>query len=249
MRRAARPAAASITRRGGLTATGARAYGAAMRTLRTAPLPALLLPLLSLLLAAPTEAEEVLDQFHEGAGGTPAAVSFFQGLDRAQTFTVGVDGRLLRAELMLSRTPPPGPPVVDVVDLELRATDLDGRPAGPPIALASSVSTDELSPQPAWIEFAFASAGIPVAAGERLALVVRAPFLAFPDGASWAGTLGGAHPGGAGYTGDGGSFQPIPGDFDGNFRTWVRAPEPGAAATGASAAAALAGLRRARSRA
>jgi hypothetical protein len=57
-----------------------------MKTLRPALLPALLI-LSSLALARPAAAE-VLDQAHEGAVRTPASVSFFQGLDRAQTFAV-----------------------------------------------------------------------------------------------------------------------------------------------------------------
>ena len=174
-----------------------------MRTLHSA-LPALVI--LSLL--PPAAADVVLDQAHEGTVGDPASVGFFQGLDRAQTLTVGVSGRLLRAKLMLSRTPPE-PPVVDVVDLELRATEPDGTPVdGPAIALASSVSTDDLSPQPAWIEFEFSTAGIPVGAGERLALVVRAPFLEFPDGVSWAGIAGDdGYAGGSGYSFDRGAMK------------------------------------------
>jgi hypothetical protein len=211
-----------------------------MNTVRSALLPALLI-LSFLTLARPAPAE-VLDQAHEGAVGTPASVSFFQGLDRAQTFTAGLSGRLRRVEVMLSRTPPPGPPVVDVLDLDLRATEADGRPVdGAPIALTSSVSTDELSPAPAWIEFEFGGAGVPITAGERLALVVRAPFLEFPDGVGWAGILGDdGYAGGSGYRFDLGAWAEQPGGFDGNFRTFVEVPEP---AQGMGAAAATLALR------
>lgn len=113
-----------------------------------------MLPLLAALpLATPAAAEPVLGESHEA--GT-ASVGIYQGLERAQNFTAGAPGRLLRVELLLSRA---ASPVTDVVDLDLGATEPDGRPAaGPPIALASSVSTSELSSLPEWIAFEWSGA-------------------------------------------------------------------------------------------
>jgi hypothetical protein len=196
-------------------------------------------------LADPASAEPILDQSHEGI---TAAASCFQGFDCAQSFTVGVSGILVRAEVMLSRQPSP---TVDVVDLDLRALGPGGVPVdAAPIALTSSVSTNDLSSGPEWIAFEFGGEGVPVIAGESFALVVRAPFLAFPDGIGWAGSVGSdGYAGGDGWRKvDAQPFEPQPGGFDGNFQTWVEVPEPDPTHIGGGAAAVLASLARARRR-
>lgn len=202
--------------------------------MRTPTLALLLVP--CLLLAELALAAPVLDQSHFGI---TAAVDCRQGEDCGQTFTVGIDGHLVRVEVMLSRQPSA---VVDVVDLDLRTVEIDGRPTtGPPLALTSSVSTNDLASTPAWISFEFAGDGVPLTVGTRLALVVRAPFLEFPDGVSWAGSIGNAgYAAGEGFRREGdGVFEPwLPDGFDGNFRTYVEAPEP-AAGMGAAAVLAL----------
>jgi hypothetical protein len=202
--------------------------------LRVSLLGCLLLPASTL--AAPA----VLDQSHEAS---TASVGTFSGVTRAQTFTAGLDGRLVRVDLVLGRAE--SAPHVDM-QLDLRATALDGTPEAVAVAVATPVSTSVVSNASAWVSFEFPGDGVAIAAGEVLAIGFAVP-LTFPDSVSWIGSVGSdGYTAGESYIDNTGSFVPQGGGFDGSFRTWVETPEPGALASAAAAAGALAALARGR---
>lgn len=201
---------------------------------------------LLLLLGAPlTGVAAEVDQEFTGPG-TAANAPVDQIFPRAQTFSVGLEGRLDRIDLSLAR----GGSTLDTDELtiDVRPADQDGAPlvddgsSLATVAIAATQLTEILDPEDLY-EIDLRSFAILVQPGDRLAIVARSNVPFFPSGRAFA--FEARRITGEGYPGGSAWFRPSPevwqlqgpGDVDLVFRTWV--PEPGAAASALAAFAVL----------
>lgn len=174
----------------------------------------------------------VLDQSYERPdvliGGLTADVGpndIVGKIERSQSFTVGMSGRLAAADLLLS-----GQVGHDLL-LEVRRALPSGLPSEAPDALLGAVIT-EFKGGPMtfsnWATFDFKGKGPLVTAGEQLALVLKVPGSGF---FSWAGDFTNPYGGGsesARSSGTNGQWSANSGpNVDLAFRTYVEpVPEP-----------------------
>jgi hypothetical protein len=142
------------------------------------------------------QAVTVLDQSFD-----PAVPNIFSGVgvevDKAQTFTVGLAGTLVRVDVNISRSvpPPPFPPPDDLI-LDIRPTT-----AGVPIEDNTATLAQLVVPALTiptvqdFVSFDLSAFGLAVTAGDVLALALRAPGSS-PSGYAWVGASPGGYAGG-----------------------------------------------------
>ncbi len=132
--------------------------------------------LLLLLVVAPVSivcAAQLFEQYNEGTYLSRSNV--FDSTWRAQTFAAQSDHSVTSVRLPIDRDGQPGD-----VTVSIQGTDVGGHPDG--VDLASETVSDTTFPlaEGSWTEIAF-STPFNVAAGQKYAIVVRAPAGNYPD--------------------------------------------------------------------
>jgi hypothetical protein len=178
-------------------------------------------------------------------------------IDHAQTFTVGLSGRLVSAEVQVTRYSYVTEPLL----FDLRTViggNLPSEPdAGPNILASLSIEANAVptyddgnSPWPNFLTIDLSSFGVMVSPGQQLALTFRSDDPGGPNaskwGYTWRGMVGGNYNGGNAFPrGENGGWQDyLNGRYDLAFRTFVAVPEPATITVVASSALALLMTRR-----
>jgi len=171
---------------------------------------------LLLLWPAAAQAAPLFDQQH-GPLGDFAGLAVATDRLQIQTFTVGVDGILMRIELKLSRFAS----TTETVDCSLWSTDVAGLPASLLAARSVQPSVVNLSVPRTFVSFDLESSAIGVFVGQVFALVLtsNAPNNPphFAERYEWE--IGQQYDRGAAYTKIGTTYLPRSSDF--HFKTVV----------------------------